>query len=141
MFIFLVCNIKAEYKIVIPYSHQNDVLKLCHDESRHLGKKKTLDKIRSRWWWSSMRKDAGVYSIGCTTCQKVNNRTTLSYINFTLCERPIPEVPFKVVFTYHLSLTPNTAVHFGTYFPCIPLCYSKTYSNNLIRWNNLFSRV
>lgn len=61
--------IKANHQIVVPHTYRTSILKLCHDDSGHFNKKKTLDKIRSRWWWSALRKDTSMYIQDCKTCQ------------------------------------------------------------------------
>lgn len=69
--------------------------------------KKSLSRIRARYWWSSTRQDCSLYIRGCTTCQQVNRRTTSAY--GILGERPIPEVPFEVISADHLSLPTTKA--------------------------------
>jgi len=66
-------------KIVIPFSYRNIILQHFHDNTGHFDIKKTLSRIRARYWWSSMRQDCSLYVRGCNTCQQVNRRTTLAY--------------------------------------------------------------
>lgn len=65
-------------KIFIPFSVRQSVLKLCHNNSGHFAVAKTLAKICSRYWWSTMRKDTKLYVKGCEICEQVNGRTTLA---------------------------------------------------------------
>ncbi|XP_015377198.1 PREDICTED: uncharacterized protein LOC107171470 [Diuraphis noxia] len=55
---------REQAKIVIPFSVRQSVFKLCHDDSGHFDVVKTLAKIRSRYWWSTMRQDTRLYIKG-----------------------------------------------------------------------------
>lgn len=59
-------------KIIIPFSVRKKIFQLCHDDSRHFDVAKTLSKIRSRYWWSTMRKDTRLYVKSCEICQQIN---------------------------------------------------------------------
>jgi len=62
---------------VIPKVLTNEIMYLFHDmpESGHLGIRKTLDRIKSRAFWSTMDKDIKEYIRTCDTCQKVKCET------------------------------------------------------------------
>ncbi|KAF0712350.1 Transposon Ty3-G Gag-Pol polyprotein, partial [Aphis craccivora] len=62
----ILVHVNSEYghkmsKIVIPFSCRSIVLKSCHDNAGHFDAKKTLEKLRTRFWWNSMRKDTKLY--------------------------------------------------------------------------------
>ncbi|CAI6354043.1 unnamed protein product [Macrosiphum euphorbiae] len=109
-------------KIVIPFSFRNTVLQYCHDNTGHFDIKKTLSRIKARYWWSSMRKDCALYVRGCKTCQQVNRRTTSAY--GMLGERPIPEVPFEVISADHLSLPTTKA---GNCYILAHICHATRF--------------
>lgn len=46
------------------------VLKMCHDEHRHFGRDKTLESVKSRFYWPSMYSDVKVYVQSCVQCQQ-----------------------------------------------------------------------
>jgi hypothetical protein len=60
------------YQYVVPYSERRNVLRQYHDEktSGHLGIKKTLSKIRSKYYWPGLQRDVRLYIAGCELCSK-----------------------------------------------------------------------
>lgn len=123
----ILVHVNTEYgremsKIVIPFSCRSVVLKSCHDNAGHFDIKKTLEKLKSRFWWSSMRKDTKLYVRGCIVCQKVNRRTTLAY--GLLGERTLPQVPFQVVSADHLSLPPTKS---GNCYILAHICHATRF--------------
>lgn len=113
---------REQVKIVIPFSVRQSVLKLCHDDSGHFDVVKTLAKIRSRYWWSTMRQDTRLYIKGCETCQQINRRTTLAY--GMMGERPLPTTPFEIVSSDHLSLPVTKA---GNCYILAHICHATRY--------------
>jgi len=109
-------------KIVIPFSCRSIVLKSCHDNAGHFDAKKTLEKLRTRFWWSSMRKDTKLYVRGCIIFQKVNRKTTLAY-GF-LGERSFPQVPFQTISADHLSLPPTKS---GNCYILAHICHATRF--------------
>lgn len=57
---------------VIPAKERRKVLYFCHDfkGSGHLGHKKTLEKVRRKYFCPGYRKDVRTYVAGCETCSK-----------------------------------------------------------------------
>lgn len=109
-------------KIVIPFSYRNTILQHCHDNTGHFDIKKTLSRIRARYWWSTVRRDCSLYVRGCSTCQQVNRRTSLAY--GMLGQRPIPEVPFEVISADHLSLPTTKA---GNCYILAHICHATRF--------------
>ena len=60
------------HQYVVPYSKRRSVLQQCHDEKTagHLGIKKTLHKIRLRYYWPGLQRDVRQYIAGCERCAK-----------------------------------------------------------------------
>ena len=60
------------YQYVVPYSERRNVLEQYHDEktSGHLGIKKTLSKIRAKYYWPGLQRDVRMYIAGCELCSK-----------------------------------------------------------------------
>ncbi|CAM4912454.1 unnamed protein product [Rotaria socialis] len=58
--------------LVIPKSKIFDLLSLAHDHptAAHLGHRKTLYRLSSRFYWSHMRHDVEAYVRACELCQK-----------------------------------------------------------------------
>ena len=57
---------------VIPFSERRKVLFLCHDNKTagHFGIRKTLAKIRQRFYWPGLQSDVRKYVTGCEKCSK-----------------------------------------------------------------------
>ncbi len=87
--------------------------------SGHFDTRKTFDRLRTRYWWSTLSKDTKLYVLGCTTCQHVNRRTT-SAQGF-LGECPIPATPFEVISADHLNL-PRTSA--GNQYLIVHTCHA-----------------
>ncbi|CAC5379628.1 unnamed protein product [Mytilus coruscus] len=72
----ILCRQKKEPKTVlqavVPKSERRNVLTQYHDNrtSAHLGVKKTLAKIRDRYYWPGIQTNVKQYIIGCTQCSK-----------------------------------------------------------------------
>lgn len=109
-------------KIVIPFSVRQSILKLCHDNSGYFDAVKTLSKIRSKYWWSTMRKDTKLYIKGCEICQQVNRRTTLA--NGYLGQLSLPNTPFEIISADHLSLPITKA---GNCYILVHICHATRY--------------
>ena len=60
------------WQAIVPFSHRRMVLKYAHDikASGHLGVKKTLSKIRQRYYWPGLHNDVRTYVAGCEKCCK-----------------------------------------------------------------------
>ena len=59
-------------EVIIPASERRHMLKQCHDESTsgHLGIRKTLGRLRERYYWPGIRNDVKTYVGGCDTCSR-----------------------------------------------------------------------
>ena len=60
------------WQAVLPLSERRTVLKYTHDikPSGHLGIKKTLSRIRLRYYWPGMHNDVRTYVAGCDKCRR-----------------------------------------------------------------------
>jgi transposase InsO family protein len=58
--------------IVIPQALRQEILCGCHDSKTagHLGIKKTLERVKGKYFWYGMTKDVELYVLGCKTCNK-----------------------------------------------------------------------
>ena len=78
------------------------VLKGCHDEVGHLGRDKTLELLRERFYWPSMYRDMVYHLSNCTNCLK---RTGIA------CEAEFCPItanrPLELVHMDHISLEPR----------------------------------
>ena len=65
-------GVKAYTQIVVPLSLKDMVLKQLHDLSGHLGVKKTVGKVKERFYWPGYEHDIETYVRECVHCQKRN---------------------------------------------------------------------
>lgn len=58
--------------LVVPQELRPRVLYYCHDSrgSGHLGQKKTLDRLKQRFYWYGMSKDSDICVKQCSNCNK-----------------------------------------------------------------------
>lgn len=63
---------------VVPDKLKMTILYLNHDIAigGHLGKEKTLQKIKKRWWWYAIDHDVALYVKTCDTCQRTKGPPT-----------------------------------------------------------------
>jgi len=60
------------WQALVPLSQRRTVLRYSHDikASGHLGIKKTLHKVRQRYYWPCLQRDVKIYVNGCEACAK-----------------------------------------------------------------------
>ncbi len=61
-----------QLRLVVPKSKVRELLSLAHDHptAAHLGRRKTLFRLSSRFTWPHMRRDVIAYVRSCTMCQQ-----------------------------------------------------------------------
>ena len=59
-------------RVVVPKNMRNKVLSFGHDHpmAGHLGQKKTMERIRSEFWWPGFGGDVKRYCLSCDACQR-----------------------------------------------------------------------
>ncbi|MCG8045677.1 MAG: DDE-type integrase/transposase/recombinase, partial [Candidatus Thiodiazotropha endolucinida] len=63
------------WQAIVPLSLRREALKFAHDikASAHLGIKKTLSKLRQKYYWPGLQNDVKVYVGGCKKCSRKKN--------------------------------------------------------------------
>jgi predicted nucleic-acid-binding Zn-ribbon protein len=63
---------KNHLQAIVPFAERRNVLFQCHDSktSAHLGVRKTLEKIRQKYYWPGLQSDVRKYIAGCDFCNK-----------------------------------------------------------------------
>lgn len=56
-------------RLFIPLKYREEVLKILHDDSGHLGRNKVQEKAKKRFYWHRINKDIEEYINNCSTCQ------------------------------------------------------------------------
>lgn len=84
-------------QVVVPKSQVEEILTLCHDDpaSGHLGVTKTLEKLRSRFYWSSMFRDVKAWVATCKPCARRKRLPVPGRAPFG--EMPMPDRPWQWV--------------------------------------------
>ena len=92
-------------QIVLPQHYRPTVLKLAHDVpmAGHLGKERTLTRVRRRFWWPGMTKDVTEYCRSCEECQ----RTARKLSKAPLVPMPIMGEPFQRIVMDIIGPLPN----------------------------------
>ena len=66
-------NVGVKYQVVVPYIYRLEILSLGHESlfAGHLGRRKTLDRVASDFYWPGMYRDTEKYCQSCHVCQVV----------------------------------------------------------------------
>lgn len=90
------------YQIVLPRKLQQRALQGCHDHVGHLGRERTLELIRERFYWPGMTADVAGYVAACGRCLRrkapTNQRAPLVSISSSQ--------PMEMICIDFLSLEP-----------------------------------
>lgn len=65
------------YRVCVPNKLRWRAITIVHDSPHgggHFGRRKTLEKLESRFYWSSLRPDLEEYVKTCRECQLSNSR-------------------------------------------------------------------
>lgn len=66
------------FQVVVPENFCHLVLKIAHDDSGHLGVKKTYDRVLHYFFWPKIKRDVSSYIKTCHTCQLTGSEVRLS---------------------------------------------------------------
>ena len=90
-------NGDVTHQLLVPASLRHSVLVAAHDAvmSGHPGKRRTLARVLSSFFWPTVRKDVSRYCSTCDICQKTSQRGRVSPV--PLVQMPQIEEPFKRV--------------------------------------------
>lgn len=106
---------------VIPAKERRKVLYFCHD-FKGSGHKKTLEKVRSKYYWPGCRKDVRTYVVGCEKCSKRKGPNVTKRALMKVFESGIPmervatdilrELPKtkrgnRYIYWWYLTILPN----------------------------------
>ena len=90
-------------QIVIPYSLIDSILDDCHSslyEGGHLGQSRTLFKLRMKYWWPSITKDAINFVRSCDICAARKNPAKAiraKITPFPICSMPLQKLAVDVL--------------------------------------------
>jgi transposase InsO family protein len=118
-------NMEDTYQLVLPVSKREEALTGLHNDIGHLGRDRTLELVRTRFFWPGMVEDVKTKVATCESCIK---RKTVTPIRAPLVSIETHQ-PFELVCIDFLSLEPckggieNILVitdHFSKYAQAIP---------------------
>ena len=82
------------FQIVVPEVFRDAVLKIAHDESGHLGIRKTYDRVLRFFFWPRLKRDVAKYVKTCHTCQ-LTSKPNQCLKPAPLCSIPAVSQPFE----------------------------------------------
>jgi len=77
------------YQVVVPLKYRNTVLQISHDQSGHMGVRKTYDRVLLYFFWPRLKKDVSAYIKSCHTCQLTSKPNQIL--------RPVPLCPIPAI--------------------------------------------
>ena len=90
-----------KWQVVVPLSLRRDVLRYAHDvkTAAHLGIRKTLSKVRPRFYWPGLQNDVKVYVGGCEQCsrKKNPNPTKVAPMEIVRSGFPMERIAFDIL--------------------------------------------
>ena len=97
--------------VVVPYSLRKEVLQNCHDSrvSGHLGIDKTRNKLKDKFFWYGMSRDAELHVRGCHICNrnKKGNVTPRAGQRLYHAGYPMERVHIDILGPFHVSSKGN----------------------------------
>ena len=81
-------DVGVKYQVVVPNIYRQELLSLGHESlfAGHLGRRKTLDRVSSDYYWPGMYRDTEKYCQSCHVCQVVGKPN-----------QGIPPAPLKII--------------------------------------------
>ena len=64
------CSGGIQYRLIVPNKYQEIALKFVHDKMRHLGRDRTLELLRERYYWPGMQQAVVNYITKCGRCRR-----------------------------------------------------------------------
>ena len=98
------------FQQVVPPALVQNILHFLHSDqtSAHLGVTKTLEKVRSRFYWPGYKSDVEVFVASCFVCQRCNSSTKKHFHSLRARK---PRFPFSTVGIDFLGPLPPSSGH------------------------------
>ncbi len=131
------------YQLVLPQKYREVALEALHDSVGHMGVERTLDLVRTRFYWPRMSLDVEIKISTCERCIKRKAKAGKAFprVNIETSRH------LELVYMDYLSLEPddkgtkNILVitdHFTKYAVAIPTADQKARTVAKALWNNFF---
>ena len=99
---------KEERQIILPHEKRYYVFQLLHDDMGHMGQDRTLDLIRSRFYWPKMQRDIEEW---VRTCDRCLRRNKVGNVHQAELHPIISTRPLEVVCMDFLSVEASVGGH------------------------------
>ena len=63
-------------RLAIPYKMRREFLEWAHDQSGHMGRTKTYDRLRQDYWWNQLYANVVDWVTTCDHCQEKRGHPT-----------------------------------------------------------------
>ena len=139
----------SQQRRVVPKLYRAQIVKLCHDRplAGHQGIERTIEKVKSRYYWRGISKDVSAYVKGCMECNQNKKATVsarhpmLSYHSGSPMERVhldfIGPLPRTERVNEHILMMVD---QFTKWVECIPLLSQSAEGTARAAVNQFFSR-
>ena len=123
-------GLHTKLKLVVPHSLQQEVISCLHDTraAGHLGRDKTIGRLKASYYWLGMSKDVSLYIATCGTCtvNKKKNHTPRAELESYQAGVPMERVHLDILGPFVESNRGNRYVlmivdQFTKWVSCIPL--------------------
>ena len=95
-------NARTKQLLVIPQSHRQRAIKVCHDQVGHLGQDRVLDLLRDRFYWPGMQADVVSYFNSCPRClRRKSQQDKAPLVNIETSQ------PLELVHLDYLKIEPS----------------------------------
>ena len=127
-------------QIILPPSLVQDALVGCHDQVGHLGRDKTLNLLKERFYWPGMSKAVGFHIANCSKCLKRKGKTSKAQMVPIHVSKPL-----ELVHLDYLQLEPskgnieNVLVitdHFTRFAQAYPSKSQTAHATAKLLWDN-----
>ena len=135
---------KTRDQLILPQACKGSVLKSLHDDMAHLGRDRTLDLVRSRFFWPNMAADVISYVATCDRClrRKVITEDRAGLVNIETSR------PMELVCIDYLSLETSKGYsnvlvitdHFSKYALAIPTKNQSALTTAKVLYNEFIVR-
>ena len=100
--------------LVVPFQLKKEVLELCHDTKTagHLGRDKTLNRLKQSFIWHHMAKDCGLHVMQCSVCNQNKKATRIPRARMKIYQSgfPMERIHLDVLGPFTTSVSGNSYV-------------------------------
>lgn len=97
---------RYDWKIIPSPEARAAILKVCHDDSMHIGMEKTLEKVRQNYYWPKMVSQIRAYIRKCPVCKEIKppNASTTPPMG----DMRVPSRPWEIIAIDYIGPLPRS---------------------------------